>query len=226
MPEGYPGLSVRTCGGAFRQVGERRYERKGDRVEGVTAMSPPRSVSRNNRSTRSPGVIRSFAGHKWQRGRNTPLCTNSKTLPSEMAEIGLHRAFSAADRNHPQTPRRPRNEGVRGSSPRVGFPQNPHRRWIDRGRGRLCPSEYTKQAERPDPVKTGELLESRGEELPQAAARAPGQCPLISSVSKTESSGSRMHTYSSNHVRKTAHVPRRARRRSVSGLRWPAAPFW
>jgi len=40
MPEGYPGLSVRTCGGAFRQVGERRQERKGDRVDVVMAPVP------------------------------------------------------------------------------------------------------------------------------------------------------------------------------------------
>jgi len=33
----------------------------------------------------------------------------------------LSEAASAKDHNHPQTPPRPRNEGVRGSSPRVGF---------------------------------------------------------------------------------------------------------
>jgi len=40
MPEEYPGLSVPKCGGAFRQVGERREERKGDRIEGVMARDP------------------------------------------------------------------------------------------------------------------------------------------------------------------------------------------
>jgi hypothetical protein len=67
----------------------------------------------------SPGVIRSFAGHRWQQGGNTPPCTNRKTLGGESAEIGLYWALSATDRNQSQTPRRPRNEGVRGSSPRV-----------------------------------------------------------------------------------------------------------
>jgi hypothetical protein len=46
----------------------------------------------------------------------------------ETTEIGLSEAVSAKDNNHPQTPPRPRNEGVRGSSPRVGFMIGPLRR--------------------------------------------------------------------------------------------------
>ena len=38
-----------------------------------------------------------------------------------MAEIGLNEAFSAMDRNQPQTPRRPRTQGVGGSNQLVGF---------------------------------------------------------------------------------------------------------
>jgi hypothetical protein len=47
-------------------------------------------------------------------------CTNRKSLWGETAEIGLAWALCATDCNQAQTPRRPRNEGVRGSNPRVG----------------------------------------------------------------------------------------------------------
>jgi hypothetical protein len=76
----------------------------------------------------SPGVITSFAGHRWQQGGNTTPWTSRKTIRGRTGEIGLSWALSDTDRNQPQTPRRPRNEGVRGSSPRVGFTETPLRR--------------------------------------------------------------------------------------------------
>jgi hypothetical protein len=56
-----------------------------------------------------------------QRGDNTTPWTSRNTIRGETAEIGLPRSVSATDRNQPQTPRRPRNEGVRGSNPHVGL---------------------------------------------------------------------------------------------------------
>src|ERR1039458_2868737 len=41
--------------------------------------------------------------------------------------MGLPSAFGATDRNQRQTPPLPRNEGVRGSHPRVGFRKSPLR---------------------------------------------------------------------------------------------------
>jgi hypothetical protein len=76
---------------------------------------------RSNRVPPSGGHCR--VGHPtsrwWQRGGNTPPCTNRKTQGGETAEIGLSSPLSATGRNQPQTSRRPRNEGVSGSSPRV-----------------------------------------------------------------------------------------------------------
>jgi len=62
-----------------------------------------------------------FPSSKRQRTANAPPGANRKTRGGETTEIGLPEAVSATDRNQPQTPRRPRNEGVRGSNPRVGF---------------------------------------------------------------------------------------------------------
>ena len=76
----------------------------------------------------SPGGLTSLAGHRWQRGGNTPPCTKRKSQEGETAGIGLTWSVSATDRNQPQTPRRPRNEGVRGSNPRVGFMISPQSR--------------------------------------------------------------------------------------------------
>jgi len=45
------------------------------------------------------GVIRSFAGHRWQQGGNTPPCTSRKENRGEAGEIGLFWAVGAMDRN-------------------------------------------------------------------------------------------------------------------------------
>jgi hypothetical protein len=58
---------------------------------------------------------------KWQQVGNTPPCTSRKTRRDRRAKIRFCYALSATDRNQPQAPRLPRNEGVRGSNPRVGF---------------------------------------------------------------------------------------------------------
>ena len=89
-------------------------------------MSCRRGVHAGRRARKSTAptdreVINAQTPRRWQRGGNTPPCTNCKELAGETAEIGLSWALSGMDRNPPQTPRRPRNEGVRGSSPRVGF---------------------------------------------------------------------------------------------------------
>jgi hypothetical protein len=62
---------------------------------------------------------------KWQQVDNTPPCTSRKTRRDRRTKIRLRYALSATDRNQPQAPRLPRNEGVRGSNPRVGFRKAP-----------------------------------------------------------------------------------------------------
>jgi len=54
---------------------------------------------------------------------NTPPGTDRKTPGDETAEMRLPSTASATGRSQPQTPRLPRNEGVRGSNPLVGFSQ-------------------------------------------------------------------------------------------------------
>jgi hypothetical protein len=55
----------------------------------------------------------------WQQMGNTPTGTSRKRPGSETPEIGLFSAVNVTDRNQPQTPRLPRNEGVCGSNPLV-----------------------------------------------------------------------------------------------------------
>src|SRR5665213_4095974 len=89
----------------------------------VVGHAPPRpnSEPETHRHARS-------ASSKWQRAGNTRAGINRKTRGGETTEIGLSEAFSATDHNQPQTPRRPRNEGVSGSNLLVGFKKNPLRR--------------------------------------------------------------------------------------------------
>ena len=131
---GSPCRSAAPCqGGPRRRSPERRPDPRtrgevGRRVPDVSGGAPGRGRRVGRRFESARPVRPAFQSrpgcqpaHGRENGGNTPPCANRKMLGAKTAELALGWAFRAIHRDQPHAQRRPRNVGVSGSYPLVGF---------------------------------------------------------------------------------------------------------